>query len=105
VPTGPALLRDDDLVVDVGAREARIDGSVVGLTARELELLVFLMRNRRRAFRREELLQEVWGYSFGDTSTVTVHVRRLREKVERDPATPTRIVTVWGIGYRWEGAA
>ncbi|HEY3143877.1 MAG TPA: response regulator transcription factor [Acidimicrobiales bacterium] len=105
VPTGPALLHDDDLVVDVGAREARIDGSVVGLTARELELLVFLMRNRRRAFRREELLQEVWGYSFGDTSTVTVHVRRLREKVERDPATPTRIVTVWGIGYRWEGAA
>jgi DNA-binding response OmpR family regulator len=96
---------DGDLVVDVAAREARIDGEVVSLTARELELLVFLMRHRRRAFRRDELLQEVWGYSYGDTSTVTVHVRRLREKVEADPAAPARIVTVWGVGYRWEGAA
>jgi DNA-binding response OmpR family regulator len=102
---GPNRLVDGDLVVDVAAREARIDGHVVALTARELELLVFLMRNPRVAFRREELLQKVWGYSYGDTSTVTVHVRRLREKVEPDQAAPRRIVTVWGVGYRWEGAA
>ena len=54
------------------------------------------------AFSREELLQQVWGWSFGDQSTVTVHVRRLREKVEVDPTMPERLVTVWGVGYRWE---
>ena len=53
-------------------------------------------------FRREELLERVWGYTFGDVSTVTVHVRRLREKVERDPAAPDHIQTVWGVGYRLE---
>jgi DNA-binding response OmpR family regulator len=103
LPPGPLRLVDGDLVVDVAAREARLGGELVALTARELELLVFLMRSPRRAFRREELLQEVWGYSVGDTSTVTVHVRRLREKVEADPAAPCRIVTVWGVGYGWEG--
>jgi DNA-binding response OmpR family regulator len=100
---GPHVLSDAGLVVDVPARQARIDGTVVALTARELELLVFLMRHPGRVFRREELLQQVWGYSYGDTSTVTVHVRRLREKVEPDPADPRRIVTVWGVGYRWQG--
>jgi DNA-binding response OmpR family regulator len=100
---GPLTLDDADLVVDVPARQARIGDEVVALTARELELLVFLMRHPGRAFRREELLQQVWGYSYGDTSTVTVHVRRLREKVEPDPADPRRIATVWGVGYRWEG--
>ena len=94
---------DCDLVVDVAAREARRSGELVPLTARELELLVFLMRHPRRAFRREELLEQVWGHRYGDTSTVTVHVRRLREKIEPDPAEPTRIATVWGVGYRWEG--
>ena len=69
------------------------------------EVLVFLMRHPGRAFRREELLQQVWGYTYGDTSTVTVHIRRLREKIEPDPAAPTRIGTVWGVGYRWQGAA
>jgi DNA-binding response OmpR family regulator len=100
---GPMVLTDAGLVVDVAARQARIDGELVALTARELELLVFLMRRPRQAFGREELLQQVWGYSYGDTSTVTVHVRRLREKVELDPSSPRRIVTVWGVGYRWEG--
>ena len=102
---GPVVLVDDDLVVDVAAREARIAGQVVPLTAREFELLVYLMRHPRHAFGREELLQQVWGSPFGDTSTITVHVRRLREKVERDPSAPTRIATVWGVGYRWEGVA
>jgi DNA-binding response OmpR family regulator len=100
---GPRTLADGDLLVDVPARQARIAGTVVALTARELELLVYLMRHPGRAFRREDLLQQVWGYSYGDTSTVTVHVRRLREKIEPDPADPQRIVTVWGVGYRWQG--
>lgn len=101
--TGPLVLDDGDLHVDVAAREARLHGEVVPLTAREFELLTFLMRHPRQAFRREDLLQHVWGTRFGDTSTITVHVRRLREKVEPDPSTPTRIATVWGVGYRWEG--
>jgi len=56
------------------------------------------------AFSRDQLLADVWGWSFGDQSTVTVHVRRLREKVEQDPTRPTRLRTVWGVGYRWEAA-
>jgi DNA-binding response OmpR family regulator len=95
---------DGDLEVDVAARQARLRGEVVALTAREFELLAFLVRHPRQAFRREEILEQVWGYRYGDTSTVTVHVRRLREKIEPDPANPVRIATVWGVGYRWEGA-
>ncbi len=102
-PNGPAIYEDDDLRVDVSARQATIGGEVVGLTAREFELLAFLMRHPRQAFRREELMAQVWGTRYGDTSTITVHVRRLREKVEPDPANPSRIATVWGVGYRWEG--
>ena len=63
------------------------------------------MRHPRQAFTREQLLEQVWNWSFGDTSTVTVHVRRLREKLERDPTLPRRIVTVWGVGYRYEPGA
>ena len=103
-PAGPAVLVDGDLRVDVGAHEVTSAGAPVSLTSREFELLVFLMRQPRMAFRREDLLEHVWGYSFGDTSTVTVHVRRLREKIEADPANPTRIATVWGVGYRYEPA-
>jgi DNA-binding response OmpR family regulator len=103
VPPGPAVRVDADLRVDITAREATIGGRAVGLTAREFELLAFLMRHPRQAFRREELMAHVWGTRYGDTSTITVHVRRLREKVEPDPANPTRIATVWGVGYRWEG--
>jgi DNA-binding response OmpR family regulator len=94
---------DGDLEVDIAARQARLRGEVVALTAREFELLAFLVRHPRQAFRREEILEQVWGYRYGDTSTVTVHVRRLREKIEPDPANPVRIATVWGVGYRWEG--
>lgn len=102
-PGGRLVFEDGDLRVHVAAREATIGGTVVALTAREFELLVFLMRHPREAFRREDLLQQVWGTRFGDTSTITVHVRRLREKVEPDPSKPARIATVWGVGYRWEG--
>ena len=99
------MLVDGDLEVDIAARQARLGGTVVSLTAREFELLAFLVRHPRQAFRREELLEEVWGYRYGDTSTVTVHVRRLREKIEPDPSQPERIATVWGVGYRWEGVS
>lgn len=76
------------------------DGTELALTLREFDLLTFLLRHPGQAFGREELMREVWGWEFGDLSTVTVHVRRLRGKVEDDPARPRLIQTVWGLGYR-----
>ncbi len=90
------------LTVDTAARRATRDGNEIALTVRELDLLAFLVSHPGQAFNREELMREVWGWTFGDQSTVTVHVRRLREKVETDPTNPTLIQTVWGIGYRLE---
>jgi DNA-binding response OmpR family regulator len=103
-PLAPSglLLRAGDLEVDTLAHEARLEGELVALTAKEFDLLAHLMRHPRRAFRREELLRDVWGFEFGDTSTVTVHVRRVREKIEADPAAPRYVLTVWGVGYRFE---
>jgi DNA-binding response OmpR family regulator len=101
-PPAAEVLTDGDLVVDVARRTARLAGAELALTVREFDLLVFLLRQPGRAFRRAELLEAVWGWTFGDQSTVTVHVRRLREKIEADPAEPRRIVTVWGVGYRYE---
>jgi DNA-binding response OmpR family regulator len=94
------VLTVGDLEIDLAAREVRRHGEMVTLTTREFELLVFLVRHPRRVFRREELLEHVWGYTYGDTSTVTVHIRRLREKIEPDPSAPRTIQTVWGAGYR-----
>jgi two-component system response regulator ResD len=90
------------IVIDLGAREVRVDGEAAVLTSREFDLLAFLARHPRRVFRREELLEHVWGYTYGDTSTVTVHIRRLREKVEREPSHPAHLTTVWGVGYRFD---
>jgi DNA-binding response OmpR family regulator len=101
-PEGSRLLCAGDLAVDVPAREVRLGQDLLPLTVREFDLLVFFMMHPRQVFRREDLLERVWGYTFGDTSTVTVHVRRLREKVEADPSSPKRIQTVWGVGYRFE---
>jgi DNA-binding response OmpR family regulator len=98
----PEMLTDGGLVVDTARRIARLDGAELALTVREFDLLAYLMRHPGRAFKRGELLEAVWGWTFGDQSTVTVHVRRLREKVEADPADPRRILTVWGVGYRYE---
>jgi DNA-binding response OmpR family regulator len=98
----PETLRDGGLELDVARRSARLDGQELSLTVREFDLLAFLMRHPGRAFRRGELLEAVWGWTFGDQSTVTVHVRRLREKIEADPASPHRLLTVWGVGYRYE---
>jgi DNA-binding response OmpR family regulator len=88
--------------VDTAARRATRNGEELALTVREFDLLAFLMSSPGQAFTREQLMREVWGWTFGDQSTVTVHVRRLREKVEADPAEPTLIQTVWGVGYRLE---
>src|SRR5579862_1527587 len=98
----PTVLTTGALAVDLVAHEARRGGELVALTAKEFDLLAHFMRNPRRAFRREQLLEEVWGFSYGDTSTVTVHVRRLREKIEDDPSAPAHVTTVWGVGYRFE---
>jgi DNA-binding response OmpR family regulator len=99
------VLLDGDLRLDPGARAAARAGRALPLTVREFDLLAHFLRYPGRAFSRAELLEQVWGWSFGDQATVTVHVRRLREKIEPDPAAPTRIVTVWGVGYRFEPAS
>lgn len=100
----PEVLLDGDLVVDAVRHEVTLAGAPLALTMREFDLLGFLLARPGVAFSREQLLQQVWGWSVGDLSTVTVHVRRLREKVEPDPAAPTRLLTVWGVGYRWQAA-
>jgi DNA-binding response OmpR family regulator len=91
-----------ELDVNVGAHEASRAGVLLALTAREFDLLVYLASHPRQVFRREELLEHVWGFTYGDTATVTVHVRRLREKIEADPSAPRHLSTVWGVGYRWD---
>jgi two-component system, OmpR family, response regulator ResD len=101
-PAAKRVLTAGPISVDTAARRATRDGIELALTVRELDLLTFLLAHPGEAFTREQLMREVWGWTFGDQSTVTVHVRRLREKVEDDPANPTLIQTVWGIGYRLE---
>jgi DNA-binding response OmpR family regulator len=89
------------LVIDAAKHEVLRDGEPLQLTAREFELLWFLASNPNRVFSRDQLMHRVWGYSSAlDTGTVTVHMRRLREKVERDPSSPQLLETVWGVGYR-----
>lgn len=102
-PARSAQFRDGDLVVDAAARRATLAGAVLALTTREFDLLHFFIAHSGEAFNRAELLEKVWGWTFGDHATVTVHVRRLREKIERDATAPSRIVTVWGVGYRYDG--
>ena len=97
-----ALAHLADMILRVELKAELVDE--IELRFEEIDV-AFLVRHPRRAFAREELLERVWGYRYGDTSTVTVHVRRLREKIEPDPADPVRIETVWGVGYRWEGVA
>lgn len=94
-------LEDGNLHIDPVRRVATLDGAELALTVREFDLLYYLMSHPGVALKRADLLEAVWGWTFGDQSTVTVHVRRLREKIERDPANPARIQTVWGVGYRY----
>ncbi|SHM57320.1 DNA-binding response regulator, OmpR family, contains REC and winged-helix (wHTH) domain [Actinacidiphila paucisporea] len=103
-PPGP-WLRSGTLALDPAARRALRDGEELPLTIREFDLLAFFLRHPGRVLGREELMRRVWGWEFGDLSTVTVHVRRLREKIEDDPARPRLISTVWGVGYRFDPEA
>jgi two-component system, OmpR family, response regulator ResD len=102
-PTRDSVLEYDGLRIDPGAREARVRGEVVALTPKEFDLLHFLASSPRIAFTRFQLLDELWDVAYeGDPSTVTVHVRRLREKVEADASDPRHLLTVWGAGYRFD---
>ncbi len=98
------VLTFDELAIDPNTREVTVCGAPVTLTAREFDLLYYLASHPKRVFTRDQLMEEVWGYTFAaETSTVTVHVRRLREKIEADPAQPRYLQTVWGVGYRFGG--
>lgn len=98
------LLTVGDLSLDTQQRVAIRDGKTIDLTAKEYDLLELLMKNPRRVYSRESLMDLVWGYSYaGDYRTVDVHVRRLREKLERVPAEPAYIMTKWGVGYYFQG--
>jgi DNA-binding response OmpR family regulator len=97
-----ARIEAGDLVIDAATRDVLRDGVELKLTAKEFDLLLFLAQNPRQVFSREHLMDRVWGYQAAfDTGTVTVHIRRLREKIEQDPSAPKRIETVWGVGYRF----
>jgi DNA-binding response OmpR family regulator len=100
----PPPVRSGRMEVDVAARRALLDGRELELTVREFDLLAFFICHPGRAFTRAELLEQVWGWSVGDLSTITVYVRRLREKIEDDPTAPVQLQTVWGVGYRWEAS-
>lgn len=97
-----SILDAGDFRLDVSSRQLRLRGQPIALTIREFDLIAFLLKHPRQVFSREELLRAVWGWEFGDLSTVTVHVRRLREKIELDAAHPTVLSTVWGVGYRFD---
>lgn len=93
----------EGIVIDPLTRRVTVDDVEVELTATEFNLLHFMARHPRQVFSRDQLLENVWGFSdFVDPSTVTVHIRRLREKIEADPAQPQRLLTVWGVGYKFE---
>jgi DNA-binding response OmpR family regulator len=94
----------NSLTIDHRSREVTLDGCVVNLTAKEFDLLAFLSGSPRQVFSRSQLLHSVWDSSpeYQDPATVTVHVRRLRHKIETDPENPRWIITVWGVGYRFE---
>ncbi len=101
-PVLPEVLGCGDLEVHPRAPQAWVKGQAVALRAREFDLLVFLMRRPGQVCRREELLEQLWGARHGEYATLTVHVRRLREKIEADPSAPQHIKTVWGVGYRFD---
>ncbi len=101
-PPAPDRLEFDGLTVDGNTRDVHVNGEPVRLTAKEFDLLYFLASNPREVFSRKQLMDRVWGYEAAlDTGTVTVHIRRLRSKVEQDPSMPQHIETLWGVGYRF----
>jgi DNA-binding response OmpR family regulator len=104
-PGAPSALYDGDLRLDPAAHRVTRSGAELQLTVREFELLRWFLTHPGQVHGREALMRGVWGWEYGDRSTVTVHVRRLREKVEADPSRPSRLVTVFGVGYRWDATS
>jgi two-component system response regulator VicR len=105
-PGADDTLKFPGLKINPRTRAVEMDAGPVELTAKEFDLLYFLARHQQEVFTRTQLLDQVWDYSYyGDTSTVTVHVRRLREKIEPDPMRPRYVKTVWGVGYKFDMAA
>jgi two-component system OmpR family response regulator len=104
-PTGQGRpIKVGDIEIDTARRRVSVSGSALKLTAKEFDLLLFLAENKGIVFSREQLLDRVWGYDYpGDTRTVDVHVRWLREKIETDPGKPRYLITVRGVGYKLEG--
>jgi DNA-binding response OmpR family regulator len=103
-PSQTEVLTAGDLQVDSQKRQALRKGQTLPLKPKEYDLLVHFLRNHGRAFTREQLLNQIWGYDFlGDSRTVDVHIRWLREKIEDDPGKPARLITVRGVGYRFDG--
>ncbi len=98
------LYQFDDLVIDVGRREVKLKDNLVNLKPKEYELLFYLAKHKGQVLSRDQILESVWGWDYvGDSRTVDVHIRWLREKIEKEPATPERLITVRGAGYRFEG--
>jgi len=100
----PPMIKIANLKIDLARHRVSLDESILDLSPREFELLAFLARNRGQAFTRDHLLEKVWGYEYsGDTRTVDVHVRWLRQRIEADPSHPQHLLTVRGVGYKFEG--
>ena len=98
------ILTIKNLEIDIKARTVTISGNQVPFSVKEFEILHYLMLNKNQALSREKIFDEIWGYNeFGDINTVTVHMRKIREKIELDPSNPEYIETVWGIGYKFKG--
>jgi two-component system OmpR family response regulator len=102
--TAPSLIKVGDLEIDFARHKVSQSGTIIDLSPKEFDLLAFLVKNREQVFSRDQLLEKVWGYDYaGDTRTVDVHIRWLRQKIEVAPANPRHLLTVRGIGYKFEG--
>jgi len=101
--TNESILNFKGLTINPQTRDVTINGEAIILTAKEFELLYHMALHPRQVFTRDQLLENIWGFShYIDAGTITVHMRRLREKIEKDPTSPEYIITVWGIGYKFE---
>ncbi len=98
------LYQFDDLIIDAGRREVKVQGKLINLKPKEYELLFYLAKHKSQVLSRDQILESVWGWDYvGDSRTVDVHIRWLREKIEKEPSVPERLITVRGAGYRFEG--
>jgi len=102
--TTPSVIKVGELEIDFARHKVSRANSVIALSPKEFDLLAFLLKNREQVFSRDQLLERVWGYDYtGDTRTVDVHMRWLRQKIETDPTDPRHLLTVRGVGYKFEG--